>query len=118
MGRQAPGSNDEKADSARDAGGSAVARFRGLTSVAINDPGVALAKPRSTPGFMLSPASQVKRSRAKSLEILGREEEAKDHVPEIARIRVQRVQPVLKSNRIRVAPQVAKVLHRHKRAIE
>src|SRR6185369_12463089 len=56
--------------------------------------------------------------RAESLEILGREEEAKDHVPEIARIRVQRVEPVLVSNRVRVAPQVAKVLHRHKRTIE
>src|SRR5215208_2659667 len=56
--------------------------------------------------------------RAESLAILGREEEAKDHVPEIARIRVQRVQPVLKSYRVRIAPQVSKVLHRHKRPVE
>src|SRR5690349_15075421 len=70
------------------------------------------------PGFMLSPASQVKQSWAGSLAVLGREDEAKDHVPEIARIGVQRVEPVLESDRVRVAPQITKVLHRHKRTIE
>src|SRR5262245_39117561 len=56
--------------------------------------------------------------RSESLAILSREEETKDHVPEVVGIRVQRVQPVLKSNSVRVAPQVTEVLHRHKRTIE
>ena len=38
----------------------AVARFAGSDMFLFRDPGVALAKPRSTPGFMLTPASQAK----------------------------------------------------------
>src|SRR6185369_11087300 len=59
-----------------------------------------------------------KRSGAEPLAVLRREEEAKDHVPGVARIRVYRVEPVLESNRVRVAAQVTKVLHRHQRPIE
>src|SRR5215217_1971497 len=43
--------------------------FHGLRHIFVRDPGVALAKPRSTPGSMLSPASQAKStlaSRAKA----------------------------------------------------
>jgi len=38
----------------------AVARFTGSDMFLFRDPGVALAKPRSTPGFMLTPASRAK----------------------------------------------------------
>src|SRR5690349_24284610 len=58
------------------------------------------------------------KSRPESLAILGREEEAKDHVPEVVWIGVQCVEPVLESNRVRVAPQIAKVLHRYERSVE
>src|SRR6185437_11044581 len=57
-------------------------------------------------------------SRPESLAILGREEEAKDHVPEVIWIGVQRVEPVLESDRVRVAPQIPKVLHRYERPVE
>src|SRR3569832_1335997 len=56
--------------------------------------------------------------RAESLAIFRREQEAKDHVPEVARIRFQRIKPVLESGRIRVAPQVPKVLHRYERRVK
>ena len=39
-------------------------------------------------------------------------------MPGVARIRIYRIKPVLESDRVRVAPQVTKVLHRHKRSIE
>jgi hypothetical protein len=39
-------------------------------------------------------------------------------VPEVARIGIQRVEPVLETDRIGIASQVTKILHRHKRAIE
>ena len=32
--------------------------FHGLMPLSLNDPGAALAEPRSTPGYMLTPASQ------------------------------------------------------------
>src|SRR6185503_10594704 len=53
-----------------------------------------------------------------SLAIFRREQETKNHVPEIAGIGIQRVEPVLEPNRVRVAPQVTKILHRHERTIE
>src|SRR6185503_8348582 len=56
--------------------------------------------------------------RTESLAILGRKEEAEDHVPEVTWICIQRVHPVLKSNRVRVAPQVTEVLHCDKCAVE
>ena len=58
---------------------------------------------------------------AKVLEpvaILRRIDKSKDHVTEISRIGVQSVDPILEPNRIRVASQVAEVLHRHKATIE
>src|ERR1041385_4975738 len=50
--------------------------------------------------------------------ILGRVNKTEDHMAEVARIRVQRVDPVLEADRVRIASQVAEVLHRHKPAIE
>ena len=41
------------------------------------------------------------------------EDEAEDHVPEVARIGGERGDPVVISNRVRVAPQVTKIPHRH-----
>ena len=52
------------------------------------------------------------------MAIFCREQETKNHVPEIAGIGIQRVDPVLESNRVRVPPQVTKLLLRHKRTIE
>src|SRR5438105_14620003 len=55
---------------------------------------------------------------SKSLSILGREKESKDHVPEVTRICIKRGEPVLKSRRVRIAAQVTKILHRYEGAIE
>jgi hypothetical protein len=48
----------------------AVARFTGST-FSIRDPGVALAKPRSTPGFMLAPASRAQTQISSSRPLRG-----------------------------------------------
>jgi hypothetical protein len=56
--------------------------------------------------------------RSESLPVLSREKETKDHVTEIGRVVIQRRQPVLETYRIGIAPQVSKVLHRYKRAVE
>src|SRR6185369_11370456 len=46
------------------------------------------------------------------------EEEAEDHVTEVARVVVKRCDPVVEANRIRIAAQVTKILHRYKRSNE
>src|ERR1041384_8420774 len=56
--------------------------------------------------------------RSEALTILRREEKSKDHVTEITGIGIQSIQPVLKTHRVRIAPQVTKILHCHKRSIE
>src|SRR6185503_4474597 len=56
--------------------------------------------------------------RSKSLPIFRREEEPKDHVPEVTRISVQCVEPVLEAYCIRIAPQVTEILHCHEFTIE
>ena len=50
----------------------AVARFAGLHKLMQRDPAVPLAKPRSTPGSMLSPASQAATNSIPSLRLLVR----------------------------------------------
>ena len=56
-------------------------------------------------------ALKSKNSGSEALSVFGGIDEAEDHVTEVARISVQRVQPVLETDRVRVAPQVTKVLH-------
>src|ERR1041385_2423327 len=56
--------------------------------------------------------------RAEAAAVFGGEDEAEDHVPEVARIVRQRCDPVGVANRIRVAAQVSEVLHRYKRTDE
>src|SRR5688500_16844117 len=58
---------------ARGAGGSAVARCTGSAPLLLRDPGVGLAKPRSTPGFMPPPASQA--SKVETIDVLFIEDE-------------------------------------------
>src|SRR5438034_4382078 len=43
-----------------------------------------------------------------------RVKESKDHVTVVARIRVQGCDPVVVASRVRITPQVSKILHRYK----
>ena len=68
FGSETPG-QDGKRIPAREAGGRDVSLIscrprRGLAHIIRIGPGVPLAEPRSTPGFMLAPASQATRTRA------------------------------------------------------
>src|ERR1041385_1985531 len=56
--------------------------------------------------------------RAEAAAIFGGEEEAEDHVAEVARIVGKCCDPVVVTNRIGIAPEISEVLHRHKRADE
>ena len=76
---------------ARNAGDSSasrnpLARFTGSTSLWVSDPGVMLAKPRSTPGYILTPASQVSRyPRLHAYNLLRRFSQGDSRVPRSGR---------------------------------
>lgn len=50
--------------------------------------------------------------------ILRRIDKAENHVTEVLRIGIQRIEPILEADGVRVSPEVAKVLHRDKSSIE
>ena len=52
------------------------------------------------------------------MAILLGKDKAEDHVPGIVGVGCQRSDPVVVANRVRIAPQVTKILYRHKRADE
>ena len=56
--------------------------------------------------------------RAEAAAVFVGEDEAEDHVTEVARVVSKRCDPVVVTNRVRIAAQVAEVLHRHERADE